>query len=146
AACRRFLPFAAKYEGNIMVEEKVEPREINWRHLLPWTAIFQGFRVALDLNKLLLAALGILAMALVWWLLAVLFIYDKPHPGDAKFASQRDPWASFKEARQSWNLMHEAAGDPDSREFVEPEDLAGSQREAELIKNAIPVVASESAS
>ena len=56
-----------------MAEEKVEPRETSWRQLLPWTELFRGFQVALDLNKLALAAAGILVMAFGWWLLAVLF-------------------------------------------------------------------------
>src|SRR5947207_13129915 len=59
-----------------MAEDKFEPRETNWRQLLPWIELFQGFRVALDLNKLLLAAAGILTMAFGWWLLAGIF--DKP--------------------------------------------------------------------
>src|SRR5438105_2557591 len=41
-----------------MADDKVEPRETNWRQLLPWTVLFQGFRVALDPNKLVLAAAG----------------------------------------------------------------------------------------
>ena len=56
-----------------MAEEKVEPRETSWRQLLPWTELFRGFQVALDVNKLALAAAGILVMAFGWWLLAVLF-------------------------------------------------------------------------
>ena len=56
-----------------MAEDKYEARETNWRQLLPWTALFQGFRVALDVNKLLLAAAGILVMAFGWWLLGVIF-------------------------------------------------------------------------
>ena len=56
-----------------MVEEKVEPREYTWRQRMPWTEIFQGFRVALDFNKLLLAAAGILVMAFGWWLFSALY-------------------------------------------------------------------------
>ena len=41
-----------------MAEDKVEPREVNWRQMMPWTTLFQGFRVALDPNKLILAALS----------------------------------------------------------------------------------------
>ena len=56
-----------------MAEDRLEARETDWRQLLPWTVLFQGFRVALDLNKLLLAAGGIVVMALSWWLLAIIF-------------------------------------------------------------------------
>jgi hypothetical protein len=137
------LPLAAKHEGVIMTDDKVEPREINWRHLLPWTAIFQGFRVALDLNKLFLAAVGILLMAIAWLVLAWIFNYSKPQWGE--YSTYSDGWARFKAARQAWNLMHESAGDPDSKEVVEPEDLADTLREVDLIKYAKPVVAKKSA-
>ena len=39
-----------------MAEER---SELSWRQLLPWTELFRAFQVALDLNKLLLAAAGI---------------------------------------------------------------------------------------
>src|SRR5262249_21163283 len=123
-----------------MVEEKVEPREINWRHLLPWTAIFQGFRVALDLNKLMLAALGILLMAFAWWFLAIIFYAlegNKPEwPSKflaaAESGKEAEAWANFKSKREDWNVIHEAAGPSDSAEKVEPEDLADTQTEFDL--------------
>ena len=81
-----------------MTDDKVEPREINWRHLLPWTAIFQGFRVALDLNKLFLAAVGILLMAIAWLVLAWIFNYSKPQWGE--YSTYSDGWgASRRPAR-----------------------------------------------
>src|SRR5437667_10423108 len=100
-----------------MPDDKVEPREINWRQLLPWTAIFQGFRVALDLNKLLLAGLGIFAMACAWWILSLLFYSSEKPEWPSKYlssaASRQETKAAFdkfKAARQAWNLMYEAAG------------------------------------
>ncbi len=124
-----------------MAEDKNEPREINWRQLLPWTAIFQGFRIALDMNKLLLAALGILAMAIVWWVLAVIFYSSaKPTWPSSYLASNSNPmeaWAQFKKDREAWNLLHEAAGKSDSTERVEPEDLADSPTELEIINTAL---------
>ena len=56
-----------------MAEDKIDGRETTWRQLLPWTELFRGFQVAFDLNKMLLAAAGILVMAFGWWLLAVIF-------------------------------------------------------------------------
>ena len=56
-----------------MAEDKVEGREAGWRQLLPWAELFRGFQVALDLNKLLLAAAGILLMWFGWLLLAWIF-------------------------------------------------------------------------
>src|ERR1700685_2959935 len=60
-------------EGASMAEEKVGTREVTWRQLMPWTHIFRGFQITLDLNKLLLAAGGIVVMSFGWWLLSVIF-------------------------------------------------------------------------
>src|SRR5439155_15117611 len=98
--------------------------------------------VARDLNKLLLAALGILAMALVWWLLAWIFFNglsrEPKWPSGYKAAAgqgkEAEAWASFKADRQAWNVMNEAAGD--SAKEVDPEDLADSELEYELLKAA----------
>jgi hypothetical protein len=124
-----------------MADDKVEPREINWRQLLPWTAIFQGFRVALDPNKLLLAALGIAAMAIVWWFWAAIFYKASNKPvwhGTTTFAE-------FKKDRQAWNLLHEAAGyyEPGKyEERFEPADFADSVEELDALEAALPVVKS----
>lgn len=121
-----------------MAEDKSEPRETNWRQLLPWTVLFQGFRVALDPNKLLLAAAGILAMACGWWLLAVIF-YPGPKkewPGDylAKFGTAQKAWPQFQEDRQRWNLWHEVAGPATPALRVGPGDLATSPEELEKLQ------------
>ena len=63
-----------------MAEEKVEPREMNIRQMLPWTELFQSFKVALDPKKLLLAAAGILVMAFGWWVLAAIFYDSQTEP------------------------------------------------------------------
>src|SRR5205814_6134491 len=55
-----------------MANEKVDGRELSWRGLFPWTELFRGFQLALDLNKLLLAAAGIPVMAFGWCLLPLL--------------------------------------------------------------------------
>ncbi|MFL5245781.1 MAG: hypothetical protein ACJ8FY_27220 [Gemmataceae bacterium] len=119
-----------------MVEEKGEPREFNWRQLLPWTELFQGFRIALDVNKLLLAAAGIVVMALGWWVLASVFYYDKPQygkyssaseTGDDSEARNRLAWSKFKTDVGKWTLIHKAAG-PEPAE-VKVEDVADSYEE-----------------
>ncbi len=135
-----------------MAEDKVEPREINWRQLMPWTVLFQGFRVALDPNKLVLSAVGILLMALGWWLLSVVFDYKKPlpndylsnpanYPGNSVDEQKDAAWQKFKEERDKWQVMHHAAGTafPEGKERDEfaydAGDLATSWREYDdLIK------------
>src|SRR5690242_7053154 len=91
-----------------MAEDRNEPRELNWRQLFPWTELFQGFRIAIDYNKLLLAAGGLLTMALGWWLLAVIFSYSRPVWSN--YQLREAGWAAFKQDRDRWNLMNRAAG------------------------------------
>jgi hypothetical protein len=124
-----------------MAEEKVEVREANWRTLLPWTELFRGFQVALDLNKLLLAAAGILVLASGWWLLSVIFTagYDKTPPGwPTKYRElyAENAWARFKQDRESWNIMHEAADLGGAQRF-EVADLAESEAEYKLVQDNI---------
>src|SRR5438094_5792830 len=101
-----------------MAEDKVEPREVSLSQRLPWLAIFQGFRVALDFNKLVLAAAGIVTMAFGWWLLAALFNYDEPQFDINKYTARvrhldqdKQPaaaWAEFRHDHEKWALMYEA--------------------------------------
>src|SRR5262249_32076199 len=56
-----------------MAEDKFALREVHWRHVLPWLAIFRSFGIAADFKKLLLAALGVVATSAGWWILANLF-------------------------------------------------------------------------
>jgi hypothetical protein len=136
-----------------MAEDKVEPREINWRQLMPWTVLFQGFRVALDPNKLVLAAAGILAMALGWWLLSVIFDYQKPKApdsyevnafrGDTDDKKKDERWQYFRAERAKWQIMHRAAGTafPDPKEAeqfaYDAGDLADSLPEYERLEKAM---------
>jgi hypothetical protein len=50
-----------------------------------WTEIFRCFHIALDPRKLLVAALGILVMSFVWWLLSLIFWYKAPDPNASKY-------------------------------------------------------------
>ncbi len=128
-----------------MAEEKVEPRETNWRHLLPWTELFRGFQVALDLNKLVLAAAGIVVMAVGWWLLALLFRAGESSqaPQKPEFYASRNGgneskgWEQFRQERDHWNLMHETAGLGAPGERVEPTDLIDSIDEYNGYKKAL---------
>src|SRR6516225_2172022 len=61
-----------------MAEDRTDSREMTWRTLFPWTELFRGFSLALDPNKLFLAAIGIFLMALSWWILAWFFTLGYP--------------------------------------------------------------------
>ena len=107
-----------------MAEDKFETHEIDFRQWLPWTLLFRGFWLALDHKKLILAAGGILAMAVGWWILAVVFINiprtkmpvwpsDFPssdYQGNNETERELAAWNAFKVQRNSWNLRYEAAG------------------------------------
>jgi hypothetical protein len=114
-----------------MAEESIEPRPLNLRQLFPWTEIFRGFQIALDPKKLLLAAAGILAMALWWWFCSLAFYSPRSKPewpkdyplagfksdGDDDKSAGEKAWAKFTQDRAKWNLLHEAAGtQPDKKD------------------------------
>jgi hypothetical protein len=56
-----------------MGDDKAALREVHWRQLFPWLAIFRTFGIALDLKKMALGAAGALVTACGWWILATLF-------------------------------------------------------------------------
>jgi hypothetical protein len=123
-----------------MAEDKVDGREVNWRQVLPWTEIFRGFGIALDLNKLLLAAGGIVATWVGWWLLSVVFgaLYTAqptwPSSYQQSASSTAEAFKTFKRERNRWNLMREAAGVGQSDEVYEVPDIAETAEEYDAVK------------
>jgi hypothetical protein len=91
-----------------------------------WTKLFGTFLVALDPFKLLVAAAGILATALGWWLISIVFYNFWTEPKRSDFETkankqsfrdeaERNNWIDREYARalDSWALMHELAGPTD---------------------------------
>src|SRR5947199_7768957 len=128
-----------------MAEDRTESRELNLRQFMPWTHIFRGFRIALNPKSLLLAAAGILLMAVGWWLLAVIFsgIRSKPiwpsdystadyQPATGEIISPEDKaWEAFKTDRSRWSLLYEAAGRvPDK---LDASDFAQTRGEYDIL-------------
>jgi hypothetical protein len=120
-----------------MAEDRLDTRETNWRNLLPWTELFRGFRVAIGLSKLALAAAGILVMALLWYVLAVAFFnatrkpewegdYVRRYEGTLPEGAPRRAagWRDFRQDRDNWNLILETAGPNPADETFEVADLA----------------------
>lgn len=130
-----------------MAEEKTEQREVNIRSMLPWMELFRSFQVALDPKKLLLAAGGILFMALGWYALASGFysLSGKPtwnandYPpskfqgkNDTEEMARQKAWEKFKQDRERWRILWQAAGDGNERDrFTDAGDLALSLAEYE---------------
>ncbi len=132
-----------------MAEEKVEGRDGAWRQLLSWTELFRGFQVALDLNKLLLAAGGILTMTFGWWLLSLLFSAGEPSVPPAwggNYPATAEGWDLFRQDRLNWNLMH-AAADLTKSDAAPPvyqvEDVAQTLDEYALFKDLNDVKATK---
>lgn len=63
-----------------MADERVGARDLDTRKSLSWTSLFRTFLIALDPFKLLVAAAGILATAIGWWLLSVIFYHGWTEP------------------------------------------------------------------
>jgi hypothetical protein len=137
-----------------MAEERNDNREMTWRTLLPWTELFRGFSIALDPNKLFLAAIGIFAMAVAWWFLAFLFTLGwASDPPDFKDYAGKVPnevkdedrkvalslqWADYSRERRRWNLMHKATGmgnKGDSVQVFKMEDLVANHKDYTILVN-----------
>src|SRR5262245_48940808 len=83
----------------------------------PWTKLFSAFRLAISPSKLLLAAAGILVMAVGWYVLAWIFFGLRGMPtaeeylkGQENEEKAQEAFTRFKAARDSWNLLNELAG------------------------------------
>lgn len=67
-----------------MADERVGTRDFDSRRSLSWTELFRTFLIALDPFKLLVAAIGILATAIGWWLISAIFYgaWSKPNENE----------------------------------------------------------------
>jgi hypothetical protein len=109
----------------------------------PWTKIFTAFKIALDLKKLTLAALGIFFVWVGWLALGWVFFGMRSFPvynvESKEIRDKKGPeavkaeWDYFKAKRASWNLMYELAGSPrpDERKKIDAGDVAESPEEYE---------------
>lgn len=124
-----------------MAEEKVELRSLDWRHLFPWTEIFRGFQIALDPKKLILAAAGMLLMALGWWVLAALFYSTRTEPtsdNNPDAYPNQQAFEAARDHRRKWLLLHQAAGNS-PRDLSKPDalDLANNPEDYKDISGAL---------
>jgi hypothetical protein len=105
----------------------------------PWTKIFTAFKIALDLKKLTLAALGILFVWIGWLVIGWTFYGTRTFPKWENYELKEKPdekqaqWDHFKAKRASWNLLHELAGSPSDRKPKDAGDVAESPEEYEYL-------------
>lgn len=140
-----------------MADGQLEVRESAWRQLFPWTELFRCFKVAVDPNKLLLAAAGILTTAIGWWVLAVIFQaqYPKvaPEPesyqakeveaGDVETRAReqerrrKEKWEQFLADRNDWNLVNATAGIRGGDFRYEVSDLIEEKAQYDAVKRLV---------
>ena len=109
-----------------MAEERGASREYPaWRPKpAAWTKLFGTFLVALDPFKLLAAAAGILATALGWWLISLVFYsawtLPKESEYDTKFTDKPEgaertalQTGAYQKDLATWAMIHELAGPSD---------------------------------
>ncbi len=75
-----------------MAEEKAALREVHWRQLFPWLSLFRAFGMAVDLKKMVLAALGVTITAAGWVLLAGVFSRVSGNPAVDRQADAIAHW------------------------------------------------------
>jgi len=82
-----------------MAEERAGTREFDTRKNLSWMELFRTFLIALDPFKLIIAAIGILATALGWWLISIVFFYSWTEPkGFTNYEARENEIKDRKEA------------------------------------------------
>lgn len=109
------------------------------REFMPWLLLFRTFSLALDSSKLTLGALGILATAVGWWLLSLIFSlgYEAKAPqwSANSYSKSANPWGAFKTDRERWNLMHLASAIGGNESVYELEDLVETEQELQALKD-----------
>lgn len=112
---------------------------ISFRRLFPWTDIFRCFQVALDPRKLAIAALGILAMSLGWYVLSTLFYYEQPNPDAEKYKpavvgqdNKTKPGSNEAYSEAELAAIGQELYRADKRRWLVMNDLAGPDGEGRL--------------
>src|SRR5476649_2352419 len=89
-------PTHSQQEHNPMAQEQSGPAA-----KAPWTKIFTAFKVALDVKKMALAAVGIFLVFAGWWVISASFYYVRTFPEWKYFEDKehKEP----DEVRSQWN-------------------------------------------
>jgi hypothetical protein len=74
-----------------MPNQEVKVREVAWNEMFPWLMLVRSIRIALMARVLVLGAVGLIVMAVGWWLLGQAFA-GSDDPVIAKWHSLRSPW------------------------------------------------------
>jgi hypothetical protein len=112
-----------------MAEDKADLRESAGPPAPAWTELFRTFQVALDPTKLALAAAGILAMCLGWFVLSLVFYGAASEPkfeSDARYSTNHWQNSLPKEAKpEEVEIARKAAYERDLAAFRLLEQAAG---------------------
>jgi hypothetical protein len=57
-----------------MTQQRFDIHHMDLREVFPWTHLFRGLRIALELKKIVLGAVGAVLMALGWWGIGFFFL------------------------------------------------------------------------
>lgn len=95
-----------------MPEEKETRLVIEWKRLFPWWHIFRAFSIALDMRKLGLAIIGIVATWLGWALFA--WWFDPGEPKEVADSASYHQQVYLHEITREWKIWpaHVQRGDP----------------------------------
>lgn len=114
---------------------------ISFRATFPWMSLFRCFQVALDPRKLLVAAAGILAMSVGWYVLSAVFYYPQPQRTESRYdtktlISENEGKPDYTEDRaradadrkyaddvEKWRVMADLAGP-----YGQTREVAGAQQ------------------
>jgi hypothetical protein len=93
-----------------MADERAGTRDFNARKTLSWTELLRTFLIALDPFKLVVAAIGILATAIGWWLISAVFFAAWGDPPKSPGETTPQAQADYEAELGRYRFMESVAG------------------------------------
>ncbi|HXD86781.1 MAG TPA: hypothetical protein VN641_09815 [Urbifossiella sp.] len=81
----------------------------SYRTAFPWMAIFRLFWTAMDPKKLLVAAVGIVAMSVGWYFLSAIFYFKPPELTSSKYSNSESGPLLYAADLAEWQVMADLA-------------------------------------
>ena len=110
-----------------MADERVGARDLDNRRTLSWTELFRTFLIALDPFKLLVAAAGILATAIGWWILSAVFFsaWTEPKAEETEIRDRTDAFVKKGKSKEDAELRAKEEYNAEANRYRIMKDLAG---------------------